>query len=118
MVLLESSSIVVEIVAVRLGPRTLRVRYLRGSLVFPAVTTNGQTSQHYCRQPRFTSLNCWSHLTSYLSLISSLLSRPLIYCERAGPSGACSQTRRPDIALVRAARLPGPTRRALSGMLA
>jgi hypothetical protein len=50
--------------------------------------------------------------------IFSPLNRPLIYCGRAGSPGACSQTCCPDIALVRAARLPGPTRRALSGILA
>jgi hypothetical protein len=50
--------------------------------------------------------------------IFSPLNRPLIYCGRAGSPGACPQTCRPDIALVRAARLPGPTRRALSGILA
>jgi hypothetical protein len=65
-----------------------------------------------------------SHTTDVVDLIVSPypsilspLNRPLIYCGRAGSPGACPQTCRPDIALVRAARLPGPTRRALSGIL-
>jgi hypothetical protein len=56
-------------------------------------------------------------LLHQLTYIQSAQPSPYILW-RVGSSGACPQTCRPDIALVRAARLPGPTRRALSGMLA
>jgi hypothetical protein len=55
-----------------------------------------------------------SHCT--VSMCVGLLNHPLIYCEGAGSPGACPRTCRPDIALVRAARLPWPTRRVLSGI--
>jgi hypothetical protein len=75
-----------------------------------------QLSLSSTRSLHFSRLFVSPHLIPLISYpVSSAV--PLIYCERPGPSGVRPQTRHPVITLVRVARLPGPTRRALSGML-
>jgi hypothetical protein len=91
---------------------TLRFGTCAAASSSSAVTTLGQT-------PNTTDVNLLLLAApTHVSVYPVCSTVPLYTVEEPDPPGACPQTCRPDIALVRAARLPGPTRRALSGMLA